>query len=288
VRLVTNRTAPGTAPVGGQLMRILVTNDDGIDSVGLHVLARALQHLGTVTVVAPDREYSGAGAALGALHILRPDIHRVHVDGVETAWSVAGPPALCTRFAIQGAFGDGFDLVVAGINPGANTSIRTPYHSGTIGAVLTGRNHGISGVAVSQDVTVGAIEGQAWDEMLLGQRWDTAAHAATELVGRLIAHLPAEPFALNVNVPNVEVNDLRGYRTTRFAPTASRPMVGARLEPIPGHHEAFHAEPLWDERITFPDDTDSGAVDAGWVSLTWMGRILEVPSPTGSLDDLLG
>ena len=70
-------------------MRVLVTNDDGIDSHGLHELARALVDLGDVTVVAPDAEYSGAGASLGAMHLIRPEVHNAHVDGVDRAWSLS-------------------------------------------------------------------------------------------------------------------------------------------------------------------------------------------------------
>ena len=66
------------------LVRILVTNDDGIDSEGLHVLARAMSAYGSVTVVAPDDEYSGASAALGALHRIHPEVHRVHLDDLPT------------------------------------------------------------------------------------------------------------------------------------------------------------------------------------------------------------
>ena len=63
-------------------MRILVTNDDGVDAIGLHVLARRLVELGEVVIAAPDREYSGAGAALGTLHLIRPEVRRVEVQGV--------------------------------------------------------------------------------------------------------------------------------------------------------------------------------------------------------------
>ncbi|MGI9623766.1 MAG: 5'/3'-nucleotidase SurE, partial [Acidimicrobiales bacterium] len=84
-------------------MRILVTNDDGIDSVGLHVLARAVAPHGEIVVAAPDMEYSGASAALGALHMLRPEMHRAHIEGIDTAWAVSGPPALCVMFARLGA-----------------------------------------------------------------------------------------------------------------------------------------------------------------------------------------
>ncbi len=109
------------------MARILVTNDDGIDSLGLHVLARAMVPLGDVVVVAPDSEYSGAGAALGALHLLQPEVRRAAVDGIDDAWTVNGPPGLCVMFARLGVFGP-VDLVVAGINPadvGARVSMIT-------------------------------------------------------------------------------------------------------------------------------------------------------------------
>ena len=70
-------------------MRILVTNDDGIDSVGLHVLARSMRGFGEVVIVAPDQEYSGASAAIGALHVMRPEMHRRHVEGIDVSWAVS-------------------------------------------------------------------------------------------------------------------------------------------------------------------------------------------------------
>ena len=173
-------------------MRILVTNDDGIDSIGLHVLARAMRIHGDVVIAAPDREYSGAGAAVGALHLMQPETRRQQVDGIDEAWSVTGPPALCVMFACLGLFGEPFDLVVAGINPGANVG-RSVYHSGTVGAALTARSRGISGVAVSQSVTGFGVEGQGWDEMLLDQRWHTAAEVASVVVGALVARVVADP-----------------------------------------------------------------------------------------------
>ena len=120
-----------------------VTNDDGIDSVGLHVLARSLIDLGEVTIAAPDQEYSGAGAAIGALHISRPEVHQVNIDKIEKSWSVSGPPALCVMYATRGVLEDSFDLVVSGINPGSNVG-NSIYHSGTIGAAFTARNAGIT------------------------------------------------------------------------------------------------------------------------------------------------
>jgi 5'-nucleotidase len=259
-------------------MRILVTNDDGIDSVGLHVLANSLTEVGDVVVAAPDTEYSGASAALGALHVMRPEIHRVQLDGVPQAWSVTGPPALCVRLAKLGAFGGGFDLVVAGINPGANTG-RAVYHSGTVGAVVTGRNAGWHGIAVSQAVTVGSIEGQAWDEMIAGQLWDSAGTIAATVASAILTHPPTEAVALNVNVPNLPLDAIRGWRYTTLAEVPIRSMSNLVLEPKIGHEGAYRVGLEWGEPIVLPEETDGGAVEAGFVALTYLSPITPVEPP---------
>ena len=265
-------------------MRILVTNDDGIDSIGLHVLARAMREHGDVVVAAPDREYSGAGAAVGALHLLQPETRRAAIDGIDEAWSVTGPPALCVMFACLGLFGEPFDLVVAGINPGANVG-RSVYHSGTVGAALTARSRGISGVAVSQSVTGFGVEGQGWDDMLLDQRWHTAAEVASVVVGALVADLPAEPVVLNVNVPNVEAAELRGWRHTEVGTLPQRAMAVATMEPMVGHEGAFSVRMAWGDVIELPETTDVGAVEAGDVSLTYLTRLEQDPSTSNSMVD---
>ena len=167
-------------------MRILVTNDDGIDSIGLHVLVRAMCRLDgghEIVVAAPDTEYSGAGASLGALHLIRPEVRVARIEGctASAVWAVTGPPALCVMFSRLGAFGEPFDLVVSGINPGANVG-RAVYHSGTVGAALTARNGHISGVAISQSVAGFGVEGQAWDEAIVGQHWESAAEIGRVMV----------------------------------------------------------------------------------------------------------
>ncbi len=253
-------------------MRILVTNDDGIDSIGLHVLARAMRAHGDVVIAAPDREYSGAGAAVGALHLLQPETRRQQVDGIDESWAVTGPPALCVMFACLGLFGEPFDLVVAGINPGANVG-RSVYHSGTVGAALTARSRGISGVAVTQAVTGFGVEGQGWDEMLIGQKWHTAAAVAEVVVGGLIAQMPAKPVVLNVNVPNVEPDQIVGWRRADVGTLPQRAMAVARMEPMVGHEDAYSVKMTWGDPVDLPITTDVGAVDAGEVSITYLTRL---------------
>jgi len=256
-------------------MRILVTNDDGIDSIGLHVLARAMRPFGDVVIIAPDREFSGAGAALGALHLIQPEVHRVEIDGIDEAWSVTGPPALCVMFARLGAFGEPFDLVVSGINPGANVG-RSVYHSGTVGAALTARNGRVSGVAVSQAVAGFGVEGQGWDEMLVGQKWQTAADVAAAFVEGLIANLPAEPVVVNINVPNKDLHEIRGWRFARVGHEPPRRMSTATLVPREGHEGTFTVNMQWGEAVELPVDTDGGLVENDFVSLSYLGSIAGV------------
>lgn len=255
-------------------MRILVTNDDGIDAVGLQVLARRLTELGDVVVAAPDREYSGAGAALGALHLIRPEVRRAELDGVPEAWSVTGPPALCVTFARLGVFGDAFDLVVAGINPGANTG-RAIYHSGTVGAALTARNGGLSGLAVSQAVAGFGVEGQGWDAMLAGQHWDAAAEVGARVAAAMLGRLPADPVVVNLNVPNRPLDAMVGWRRTEVAKLPPRALASAVLVPMVGHDDAFNVRMDWGDPLALPPDTDSGAVEAGYISVTALSRIAD-------------
>jgi 5'-nucleotidase len=154
-------------------MKVLVTNDDGVASPGLHALARALVDDGfDVIVVAPDREMSGSAAAIGQVHIEEGiDAERVdlpRLDGVP-AYAVAGPPGLCVLTARLGGFGDPPDLVVSGINPGCNTG-RAVLHSGTVGAALTAANFGCRGLAVSIDVSTLHLHEQAAGSDPAGRR----------------------------------------------------------------------------------------------------------------------
>jgi 5'-nucleotidase len=281
-------------------VRILVTNDDGIDSEGLHVLARAMAEHGDVTIVAPDDEYSGASAALGALHRIHPEVHQMRVEGVAEGWAVSGPPALCVMFARLGAFGPPFDLVVAGINPGVNVG-RSVYHSGTVGAALTARAGGISGVAISQAVRGFGVEGQGWDEMLTGQCWESAAIVAGAVVGAVAAGVTGSPIVANVNVPNLPVDEIAGWRHTTIGRIPPRVISEATLEPKVGHPGTFRVAMKWGDAVSLPDGTDGGAIERDQVSVTLLGTLSDVRTArdgsaeaatevaiTKALDGLLG
>tara|TARA_B100000530_G_scaffold324713_1_gene261720 strand:+ start:1133 stop:1960 length:828 start_codon:yes stop_codon:yes gene_type:complete len=263
-------------------MRIFVTNDDGIDSLGLHILARAMLPFGEVIVGAPDTEYSGASSSFGALHLIRPELHKANIEGIDEAWSITGPPALCVMFARLGAFGEPFDLVVSGINPGANVG-RSVYHSGTIGACLTARNGGINGVAVSQAVDEGGYMGQGIEEMLRNQKWDSAAEIAAIAVEEMSTNLPKEASVLNINVPNLELSEMKGWRETKVGTDLIRQMTQVDIEPKIGHEGTFHLKLKWGERIPPSSiEDDVGAVANGYVSISWLSRLISQGPPIES------
>jgi len=266
-----------------------VTNDDGVDSVGLRRLAERLSDDHDVVVAAPDREYSGAGAAIGTIHLIEPEVHRVELPGVTEAWSVTGPPALCVLFARLGVFGGAFDLVVSGINPGANSG-RAIYHSGTVGAALTARGGRVSGIAISQAVQGFGVEGQGWDEMLADQRWDTACEVAAAVVDAFAAAPPDESVVINVNVPNLPLAEIKGWRRAEVATLPPRALAHAHLDPKLGHQDTFHVRMSWGDPLELPEHTDTGAVERGYVAVTFLSRLADDPTAelTALADHLAG
>lgn len=253
-------------------MNILVTNDDGINSAGLHELARELSALGRVTVCAPDREYSGSSVAIGSIHQLRPMVTRHQFADIDDAWSIDGPPALCVMLALADMFEKKFDLVVSGINPGANTG-RNVYHSGTVGAVIVGRSYGVSGIAISQSSPTTSRLGQTSAAEIQQQLWSSAAVVARRVAGNLIAEQRPEPIIINVNVPNRTLDEIDGVRRTRIARESHRDGTRVLLKPHAESSDAFNATFSWGPPLEMPTDTDVGAVNAGFVSISSVGYL---------------
>ena len=190
-------------------MRILVTNDDGVDSPGIHALAAALVDDGhDAFVVAPSDDRSGAGASIGRMMgVGPPPVARHGWDELPDlpVYSVDAPPAMAVFATALGAFGDLPDLICSGINPGNNTG-HLVLHSGTVGATLTGAGYGIPGVAVSIDwSTEGAYH------------WDVAARIAAAAV-EWAAKPDGDARVLNVNVPNLAFDEIKGVREAELAP----------------------------------------------------------------------
>jgi len=175
-------------------MRALITNDDGIGSPGLAALAvGAVEHGWTVVIAAPAEEASGTSAGLsGAGEEGKVAVERRELPGVPDvpAYAVAAHPGLIALAAAQGAFGEPPDVVLSGVNRGANVG-RAVLHSGTVGAALTASINGARALAVSLDV--GLEPGPE-------PHWETAVGVAATLFDRLV-ELP-EGTVLNLNVPD--------------------------------------------------------------------------------------
>ena len=146
------------------MTRVLVTNDDGIDSPGLWVLADAVRQAGLdVVVAAPDRQYSGASASITAVQRDgRTVVEHVEGPGGLAAYAVHAAPAHIVMAAVHGWLDPTPDLVVSGINRGGNVG-RAVLHSGTVGAALTAAGLGGRGLAVSLDVALGSEAPEHWD-----------------------------------------------------------------------------------------------------------------------------
>jgi len=177
-------------------MRILLSNDDGYFAPGLAALARALAPLADITVVAPERDRSGAS---NSLTLDRPLMLRQEPGGF---YYVNGTPTDCVHLAVTGMLDHTPDMVISGINHGANMGDDTIY-SGTVAAATEGYLLGVPSIAVS------LANHNA-------QHFDTAARVVVELVQRIQAQPPTEPMLLNVNVPDRAWADLGGIRVTRL------------------------------------------------------------------------
>ena len=233
-------------------MRIFVTNDDGIESVGLHVLAQRLTQLGDVTVFAPSGEFSGAGAAIGHIAPGVPDVftvERPELPDVAAAHHLNGPPALAMLLACKGLFGDPPDLVVSGINPGWNVG-NAVHFSGTVGACLTAGLFDIPAIAVSQHS--GA-----------DQQWPAAAEAAAQLVPEVMAR----PTVLNVNLANLSFEELKGVKRTSLSDRIPFGMYEPTL--APGNGDGGRAV-SFQRNGQFSEDEgdDTRAVNDGYISVT--------------------
>lgn len=273
-------------------MRLLVTNDDGIDAPGIGHLVEAMLPLGEVVVIAPDREFSGASQSVGSLMHHTPAVHRRAIPGTDGAWAVAGPPALCVLYANLGLFGPPPDLVVAGINPGANVG-RSVYHSGTLGACLSARNCGWSGVAVSQAAPTMGVDGQAYTDTLAMQKWHVAAEVAQTFVRALLADLPSEPVVANVNVPNLELADIDGWQLADVSPAPAAAMVEATLAPHDDDPDAYDVNVRWQRLPDVPAGSDTGLVWSRRIAVSYITRLTHHPRPDlagaeAALADLLG
>jgi len=239
------RTADPQASESGKFVKILVSNDDGYLARGINVLADALSRVADVVVVAPDRNHSGASNSLTLHSPLR--VHKVE----DNRYFVNGTPSDCVHLALAGLLDKDPDLVVSGINHGANLGDDVIY-SGTVAAAMEGRYLGLPAIAIS----------------LAGPRptnFEAAARVAVELVQRLERDaLPADVI-LNVNVPDRPYDELGGLRATRLGfRHRSEPLIKTR---DPQGKTIYWIGPAGPGQDAGPG-TDFDAIESGCVAVS--------------------
>jgi 5'-nucleotidase len=224
-------------------MRILLSNDDGYAAPGLAALAEALAPIADITVIAPERDRSGAS---NSLTLDRPLRLRRAANGF---YFVNGTPTDCVHLAVTGMLDHRPDMVVSGINLGANMGDDTIY-SGTVAAAMEGYLLGVPAIAVSL-------------ASKHGNHFATAARVARQLVERCQRQAFAEPVLLNVNVPDEA--DVHGLRVTRLG---RRHKAEPAVPVVTPRNETVYWVGAAGEAADAGEGTDFHAVANGFVSIT--------------------
>lgn len=231
-------------------LKILVTNDDGIDSPGIHVLAKHMKKLGEVIVIAPDRQQSAVGHSLTVAKPLRAT--KFHREGEMFGYAINGTPSDCVKLAVNTLLDNKPDLLVSGINHGQNTSINVLY-SGTVSAATEGMLLGIPSIAFS------------FDSYSLKDDCEVAGYYAY-LIAKHWSNNPigGDTF-LNVNIPNLNYDDIRGVKITEISNNIWKDRFEMRIDPFGRPYYWFAGEL---EQIDSRENTDYIAVLNGYVSVT--------------------
>lgn len=232
-------------------MKVLLTNDDGINAPGLAALANAVSKVAQVTVVAPATEMSAVGHAITLSDPLR--VSEVQKNGDFFGHAVSGTPADCVKLAHWALYKDKPkpDVLISGINLGSNTGINTIY-SGTVSAATEGAIIGIPSFAISLTTFIEPDFSFA------------AKFAATFLSRFLSLNLPRDVF-LNINVPALPEDEIKGVKITRQGMANYEEQYHVREDP-------FHRKYYWltGEKVNVETDpgVDDAAINAGYISIT--------------------
>ncbi len=226
-------------------MRILLSNDDGYFAPGLSALADALGDMGDVVVVAPEQNRSGAS---NSLTLDRPLFLKKAANGFHF---VNGTPTDCVHLAVTGMLDSLPDIIVSGINNGANMGDDTIY-SGTVAAATEGYLLGIPSIAIS----LTSFE---------GRNFASAGLVARQLVERFIRQPMKDPVLLNVNVPDIPYSELKGMEVTRLGRRHKAEPVVKTVSP---RHETLYWIGAAGAAADAGPGTDFNAVERGCVSIT--------------------
>lgn len=229
-------------------MRILLSNDDGYEAPGINALAQALQEIAEITVVAPERDRSGASNSL----TLEMPIRARRLG--ERLIRVDGTPTDCVHLAITGLLDEEPDMVIAGINAGANMGDDVLY-SGTVAAAMEGRFLGLPAIAIS-------LVGGSGHHFV---HYESAAEVGRHIVRQLASDPLPKDTILNINVPDLPFDQISGYQATRLGHRhKAEPVIKAE---DPRGRDIYWVGPPGAEQDAGPG-TDFYAVRNGYVSVT--------------------
>jgi 5'-nucleotidase len=235
-------------------MHILVTNDDGVQAPGLLALAQEIRKLGKVTVFAPDKNWSASGHVKTLERPLR--VRETTLADGSSAFMCDGAPSDCVALPLLGLLEEKVDLVVSGINPYSNIGHDVTY-SGTVTAAMEAVITGVQGIAfslASQDKPENTIT-----------NYSHAAQVAKVVTQKVIEQGLAKGVVLNVNIPYLNVDSIKGYMITRQGLRVYRDALDKRVDPR-GHPYYWIGGdvPTW----VIEEGTDVGALASGYISIT--------------------
>ncbi|MDQ1567175.1 MAG: 5/3-nucleotidase [Actinomycetota bacterium] len=273
---LSRRAAPPAGAVRGtgaaRRLRCLVTNDDGIGSEGLRVLALVALEAGLeVVVAAPMQECSGASASITAVeqdgHFVVEPRTLAGLEEAAAVLAVGGLPAFIALTAMRGAFGAAPDVVLSGINNGPNTGYAI-LHSGTAGAALTASTFGARAMAVSLNVRMRSPSGAGVAPSASAPpHWETAAEFARRALPALLSSAPGT--VLNVNAPNIPPAEVAGFRRARLA------RFGAVQTNVSERGEGFFKVALAEIEAEYEPGTDAALIASGYATITPLQAVCE-------------
>lgn len=234
------------------MTHILVTNDDGVHAAGLPILARVLRGVGEVTVCVPEHNWS-AGGHVKTMHKPLRAWDSTLADG-SSVIVTSGAPSDCVALAMLGLVKKPVDIVVSGVNAGPNLGYDLTY-SGTVTAAMEAVINGAAGIAVSMSVPESAAE----------SAYETAAKFAARAVQSVLRHTLPPGILLNINVPGLPEEKIRGVRVTKQGLRVYRDELVTRIDPRGKPYYWIGGE----APTGIPDDgTDVGALHNGYISVT--------------------
>jgi len=234
-------------------MRILLSNDDGIFAPGLAALREAIDELGEVTIVAPDTPQSAAGHSITLEHPLAVRPVRLEVPEAWPGLSVDGRPADCVRLAIRNLLDEPPELVLSGLNAGSNVGINV-FYSGTVAAAAEGAMLGIPAVAFS-----------CAQRGLRAEDFRPAARLAVWLLRRLLADGLAGGDLINVNIPDLDSQQVRGVRVVAQSTAGIEDVY--HHEPAPQGHGTYRLSQDY-AFISEQENTDVVRLAEGYITVT--------------------